>query len=88
VGSAILQNHDSILLAATGLLLRVDEKLATLQQELPNSEEQQLLRNQTIFDYEDLKARVEALIALWSRPSAAVLEETAYSKPQRHLSPL
>jgi hypothetical protein len=61
VGAAVLQNKVQIVNTATSLSLLIDDKVAALKAELPNSVEGQTARAQSIADFEDLKVKLEAL---------------------------
>jgi hypothetical protein len=60
-GRVIVQNAAQIELQTASLTLLIDEKLATLRAERPNSREAQKRRDDQIADYERLKAQLEQL---------------------------
>jgi hypothetical protein len=61
IAGAVLQNKVQIVSTAASLSLLIDDKVAALKAELPNSVEAQTVRAQSIADLEDLKVRLEAL---------------------------
>ena len=74
-GIAVIQHSDSIILGLVGLLLRIDEKLESLQRQLPNSDEARAVRDETIANYEELKRNADALLDAALKFAAAETEE-------------
>jgi hypothetical protein len=60
IGSNVRANRDQIILSASSLRALIEEKLAALKDEKPNSPERIAARNASIADYEELKRRVGA----------------------------
>jgi hypothetical protein len=77
IGAAVLQNEDAINLLAASFLSFIEDKLSTLQQTPPNSEEAKAILAQEIADYEDLKRRIEAFLTAAALYSANHDTETA-----------
>lgn len=54
-------NHEQIVLLSTSLKIQIDERLAALKQQKPNSTEATAQRDAAISDYEQLRDKVDAL---------------------------
>lgn len=79
-GSTIKVNREKIVLAAAALASLIDEKLASLQQQKPNSPESITARDTAISDYEKLKAKVDALRAAVDKFTEGRITEPAVAK--------
>jgi hypothetical protein len=70
IGKALKANEREIDLAIAGLLLQIEEKLADLRNERPNSEEAIAGRNKRVADYERMRAELEnirQMVALFKK---------------------
>ena len=71
VGSAVLANGTSIILALVGVQMQIEGKLDSLKKQRLNSDEW----HEEIADYEDLKAKVEAILDASVRYFTSAAEE-------------
>jgi hypothetical protein len=62
IGRSVVANREPILLACAALLKLIEEKLASLYTQLPNSDEGISERDQSIADYERLRSDLVALV--------------------------
>lgn len=77
VGKAILQNQTQIVLLAEAALRLIDERLASLATERPNSEDAKKDRDQAIAVYRNTRKQLEALHGAVLAFSAGATEEKA-----------
>jgi len=75
--STVRANRDQIIITTEALALQIDDKIAKLKDENPNSPEAISARDSAISDYEALKAQVEDL-----KKAVAKLNASAKSKEQ------
>jgi hypothetical protein len=61
VSRSVRANRTAIVLSVISLMVLIDDKLATLRRERPNSKEAQAVRDEAIGHYENLKQDLEAL---------------------------
>jgi hypothetical protein len=75
IGRAVLKNKAQIVFSIEPLLVLIDQKIAALREERPNSDEAHAKRDEAIAQYEDLKSRLEGLRAAASNYNGGKAEE-------------
>jgi hypothetical protein len=76
VAVSVRTNRTAIVLSVASLMVLIDDKLATLRRERPNSRDAQAVRDETIAHYENLKQDLEALRDVASHNRGKVKDRT------------
>jgi hypothetical protein len=82
-GQAILANEAYITITSAALLLLIDERLATLREEKPNSDEMKAQKDDAIAQYERLKKDVQAMAQMASDFKSGAANEKAAVKASK-----
>lgn len=75
IGKAIEENETEIDLAIAGLILQIEDKLAVLRTERPNSDDAITRRDERISDYERMRAELETIRQMMSRFKTGEVKE-------------
>ena len=80
IAKAVSANANQITITATALALLIDDKIAALEAERPNSDDTQVHRDQALSEYQMLRAKLTQLQAAIANFLADKSKETALSK--------